>query len=57
MTSSNWSSEHCVDASRFLFMDFKYASSSSSRSYGQPQQSSTVDEKRIYEAGCAKLRL
>lgn len=51
MTSSNWSSEHCVDAFRFLFMDLRWALSSSSRSYGQPQQSSTVEEKRIYVAG------
>jgi hypothetical protein len=54
ITSSNWSSVHRSAASRFSFMIFRNTSSSSVMLYGHPQQSSTVEEKRMYVAGCEK---
>lgn len=55
ITISNWFSEHRVEGSRFSFIILRKTSSSSTRLYGHPQQSSTVDEKRMYVAGCEKV--
>jgi hypothetical protein len=43
------------DGSRFWFMILRKTSSSSVKLYGHPQQSSTVEEKRMYVAGCEKI--
>lgn len=55
MTSSNWSSVQRLAGSRFWFMILRKTSSSSVMLYGHPQQSSTVEEKRMYVAGCEKV--
>ena len=56
MTSSKISSVHGIaDASRFWFMILRKTSSSSVMLYGHPQQSSTVEEKRMYVAGCENM--
>jgi hypothetical protein len=44
-----------ADASRFWFMILRKTSSSSVMLYGHPQQSSTVEEKRMYVAGCENM--
>src|ERR1700760_2649531 len=56
ITSSNSSSEHCDAFDLRLLKDLRNASSSSFMQYGVPVQSSTVDEKRMYVAGCWKRR-